>query len=57
MINKPIKKDDIEDKIVNNSLDSSYSDEIQEHLSRVNMDAWDVIYGNYVNPPSKKKPN
>ena len=36
------------------SFDSTYSDEIKDHLNKVNMDAWYYIYGNYVNPTSKK---
>jgi hypothetical protein len=31
---KPIKKDDVENKVAINSLDSSYSNEVQEHLSK-----------------------
>ena len=52
--NKPTKKDIVENNIINDSFDSSYSDEIKEHLSRVNMDPWFYIYANYVNPTLKK---
>ena len=52
--NNPTKKDNVENNIINDSFDSSYSDEIKEHLSMVNMDPWFYIYANYVNPTIKK---
>jgi len=51
---KPKKQDSADKNIVTDSFDSSYSNEIKDHLSNVNMDPWYYIYGNYVNPPSKK---
>lgn len=50
----PTKKDNVEKNIINDSFDSFYSDEIEEHLGKVNMDPWYYIYANYVNPTLKK---
>jgi hypothetical protein len=49
------KQDSIKNNSFKDSFDSSYANEIQEHLSKVNMDPWYYIYSNYVNPPSKSK--
>jgi len=55
MTDRPAKKENLpNNNNLNDSFDSSYSNEIKDHLSKVNMDPWYYIYGNYVNPPSKK---
>jgi len=28
--------------------------EIREHIDSINMDPWNIIYGKYINPKSKK---
>ncbi len=43
-------------KIIAISFDLSYSDELKEHLSNVNMEPWFYIYENYVrNKPKNDK--
>lgn len=53
-MSKPKKEDDLEKDPINDLFDSSYSDEIKDHLSMINMDPWYYIYANYVNPTPKK---
>lgn len=48
------KPNNLKDKIINDSFDPSYSNEIQDHLNKVSMDAWSYIYSNYIKPTSKK---
>ena len=51
---KKTRSEDIDNNDTN-TVNSLHSDEIRENLSDVNMDAWNYIYQNFVNPDLKKK--
>ncbi len=56
--NKPIKRHyNVENNVIKDSFDFSYSNQIQEHLSIVNMDPWFYIYDKYIQNQSREKLN
>jgi hypothetical protein len=39
--------------MVEDEIESEKGKEISDHLDTINMDAWYIIYGKYINPKSK----
>jgi len=57
-LSDPIHMDnDKNRKEISKDFQTEKGREISEHLDSVNMDAWDHIYGNYINPNPKNEKN